>query len=183
MRDDLFTARFSCRRFRPRPVPTATLESLLDAARWAPSAGGLEPWRFVVVRDAVTRRQLAGAALGQVFVAEAPVVVVVCTVAAESARVYGERGRSLYCLQDTSAATQNLLLAATAHGLGACWVGAFDEAGVARALALPAGWRPVAVVPLGEPAAAPPRRTRRPLEDVVRWVDETAAAGTAGGGP
>ena len=170
MRDDLFAARYSCRSFRPTPVTRATVEQLLEAARWAPSAGGLEPWRFVVVTDEAARRALAAAAHGQEFVAAASVVVVVCAVPEESAARYRDRGRTLYCLQDTAAATENLMLAATAHGLGSCWVGAFDEAHAARALDLPAGWRPVAMVPIGEAAEAPPRRSRKPIGDVVRWV-------------
>jgi nitroreductase len=170
MRDDLFEARYSCRSFRPTPVPRATVERLLDAARWAPSAGGLQPWRFVVVTDEAARRSLAAAAFDQGFLATAPVVVVVCAVPEESAARYRDRGRGLYCLQDTAAATENLMLAATAHGLGSCWVGAFDEERAARSLDLPEGWRPVALVPIGEPAEAPPARSRRPLGAVVRWV-------------
>ncbi len=171
MRDDLFTARYSCRRFRPDPVPRPLLEQLLEAAHWAPSAGGLEPWRFVVVTGTAPRRELAEAALHQAFVAEAPVVVVVCAVPEESARIYGERGRHVYCLQDTAAATQNLLLAATAAGLGSCWVGAFDEGKVRRILELPPTWWPVALIPLGFPAEGPRRRRRRPLPEVVVWVE------------
>lgn len=171
MRDDLFTARFSCRRFCPDALPREVVEALVNAARWAPSAGGLEPWRFVAVTAAATRRQLAAAALDQQFVAEAPVVVVVCAVPEESARLYGERGRDLYCLQDTAAATQNILLAATAAGLGSCWVGAFDEQRVAQALGLAGGWRPVAMVPVGFPADVPPQRRRRPPGEVVVWQD------------
>jgi nitroreductase len=172
MRDDLFAARFSCRRFRARAVPRSTVEAILDAARWAPTAGGLEPWRFVVVTDPGARRELAGAAFNQSFIGEAPVVVVVCAVPDESARRYSERGRTLYCLQDTAAATENLMLAATARGLATCWVGAFDEGRTARMLDLAPGWRPVAIVPLGEPAEEPPRRVRRPLRDVTRWIGE-----------
>ena len=173
MRDDLFTARFSCRSFAPSPVPRATVERLLDAARWAPTAGGLEPWRFVVVTDPAVRRALAETAPRQGFIAAAPVLVVVCALPEESARRYGDRGRDLYCLQDTAAAVENLLLAATAEGLGSCWIGAFDEDAAARAVDLPEGWRPVAMVPVGEPDAAPPRRSRRPLSEVVRWTGDT----------
>ncbi len=172
MRDDLFTARYSCRSFTARPVPRSTLERLLDAARWAPTAGGLEPWRFVVVTDPAVRGALAGTAPRQAFIAAAPVLVVVCALAEESARRYGERGRTLYCLQDTAAAVENLMLAATAEGLGSCWIGAFDESAAARAVDLPEGWRPVAMVPVGEPAAAPPRRSRKPLSEVVRWIGD-----------
>jgi nitroreductase len=169
---DLFRARFSCRAFTTDPVPRAMVEELLDAARWAPSGGNLQPWRFVVVTAAGRRRELASAALGQSFIAQAPVVIAVCVVVEESGRVYGDRGRELYALQDTAAATENLLLAAAHAGLGACWVGAFDEGRVQRALDLDSGWRPVALVPIGHPAESPGRCPRRPLEEVVVWIDE-----------
>lgn len=169
---DLFRERSSCRAFAPDPIPRDTVTGLLEAARWAPSGGNLQPWRFVVVTGPARRRELASAALGQAFIAQAPVVIVVCVVVEDSGRVYGDRGRELYALQDTAAATENLLLAATRAGLGACWVGAFDEHRVRRTLDLDPGWRPVAVVPLGRPAEAPGRRSRRPLADIVVWVEE-----------
>jgi nitroreductase len=165
----LFRRRFSCRRFRPDPVPRAAIEAMLEAAVWAPNGGNLQPWRFVVVLPAALRGALAGAAYGQGFVAAAPAVVVVCAVPAESARHYGPRGRDLYCLQDTAAATENLLLAATELGLAACWVGAFDERAVARVLDVPEGWRPVALVPVGFPAEEASGRSRRPLSEVTVW--------------
>ncbi|RMF85590.1 MAG: nitroreductase family protein [Nitrospirae bacterium] len=174
MSGSLFRKRYSCRRFLPDPIPRATVERLLDAARWAPTAGGLEPWRFVVVTDPGVRSALARAAHGQRFLAQAPVVVCVVAVPAESAATYGRRGAELYCLQDTAAATQNLLLAAAAEGLGTCWVGAFDEAAVARLLSLPAGWRPVALVPVGRPDEGPGPRRRRPLETIVTWIEGDA---------
>lgn len=163
--------RFSCRSFRPEPVSAERLEAILEAARWAPSAGNLQPWRFVVVQRGELRQAVASAAYGQSFIASAPTVVVVCAVPRESARVYGARGSDLYCLQDTAAATQNLLLAAAAADLGACWVGAFDEDAVARALELDVGWRPVAVVPIGHPAERSGRRSRRALEAVTVWME------------
>ena len=165
----LIRRRFSCRRYGPGPVRRETLEALIEAATWAPSGGNLQPWRFVVVLSAGLRRALAGAAYGQSFVAAAPAVFVVCAVPEESARHYGPRGRDLYCIQDTAAATENLLLAATDLGLGACWVGAFDERAVAQGLDLPDGWRPVALVAVGSPAEEATRRSRRPLSDVTIW--------------
>lgn len=167
----LFRDRFSCRSFRPDPVPRELIVTLLDAARWAPNGGNLQPWRFVVVLDPELRRGLAQASYRQSFVAAAPVVIAVCAVPEESARIYRDRGRELYCLQDTAAATQNLLLAATALGLGACWVGAFDERAVAALLGVERGVRPVALVPVGLPAEAPGRRRRRPLDEVVVWKE------------
>ncbi len=164
-------SRHAVRDFAERDVSPGLVTSLLSAAVEAPSAGNRQSWRFYVVRDPATRSALGQAALGQMFLAEAPVVIVVCADPARSASRYQERGRRLYTFQDTAAATENLLLAATALGLGACWVGAFDEDGVQRALDLPAGLIPVAIVPIGYPAAPSQREsTRRPLAEVTTYL-------------
>ena len=162
----IFMRRYSCRRFAATPLLHPELEHILEAAVWAPSAGNLQPWRLIVVTSDELKERLAGAA-HQEFVAEAPVVIVVCAVPGESTRRYGERGRSLYCLQDTAAATENILLAAAELGLGSCWVGAFEEPAAAAVLELPSAWRPVALVPVGHPLEAPAERERRPRREVV----------------
>jgi nitroreductase len=167
----LFERRFSCRSFTPEPLDREALTPFLEAARWAPNGGNLQPWRFVVVCDGALRGQIAGAAFGQGFLAQAPVVIVVCSVPEESARIYGQRGRDLYCLQDTAAAAENLLLAAADADLGGCWVGAFDELRVAQILDLALGWRPVALLALGCPAEREPQRSRRPIDEIVLWFD------------
>ncbi|HDO41379.1 MAG TPA: nitroreductase family protein, partial [Candidatus Bathyarchaeota archaeon] len=100
---------------------------------------------------------------------EAPVVIVVCADESRSSWAYGSRGASLYCIQDTAAATENMLLAACALGLGACWVGAFREDEVKRILKVPGGLRPVAIVPIGYPAERPNPPPKRPLEEVVHY--------------
>jgi nitroreductase len=78
-------------------------------------------------------------------------------------------GRSLFCIQDATIAACCAQLAATAQGLASCWVGYFDEAGVATALRAPAGFRPVAIMPIGYAAAAPDRTQRRKLDELVRY--------------
>jgi nitroreductase len=158
--------RRSIRRFLKDDVPEDTLMELLDAMRWAPSAGNLQPWEFVVVRDAGVKGRVAEAA-HQAWIAEVPVVVVVCASPDRSSPRYGDRGINLYCLQDTAAAVQNLHLAAVEKGLGSCWVGAFDEDGVAQAVGVPKNIRPVAVIPVGRPAETPAPRPRRSLEEIV----------------
>ena len=162
----VFRRRYSCRRFAATPLSQSEIERILEAAIWAPSAGNLQPWRFIVVTSGELKQRLAVAA-HQEFVGEAPAVIAVCAVPGESARRYGERGRSLYSLQDTAAATQNILLAASELGLGSCWVGAFEEPAAATALGLPPAWRPVALVPLGHPRELPEGRERRPLQEVA----------------
>jgi len=166
-------ARHSVRGFdQGLDVSPETVTKLLQAAVRAPSAGNCQPWHFYVVRDRSIKQALAQAALSQWFLSEAPVVIVVCADPERSARRYGDRGRHLYCLQDTAAATQNLLLAAVASGLGACWVGAFDEQATSRALQLPGRLRPLAIVPLGYPAERSAHPSERlPLDSVVTKVD------------
>jgi nitroreductase len=162
--------RHSVRNFEAgRDVPPEVVQRILGAAIRAPSAGNCQPWHFVVVRSEWTKNLLAEAAYGQWFIAEAAVVIIVCADPARSARRYRSRGVQLYCLQDTAAAAEHILLAVTALGLGACWVGAFDEGAASQALDLPGDLRPVAIVPIGYPAARPSRTSRRSLEEVVTF--------------
>ncbi len=160
--------RHSCRDFLASPLREGDLELLLEAARWAPSAGNVQPWFFYAVLRRDLKVKLAAAALGQNFLAQAAVVFVVCAHAEESAWSYGERGKTLYCLQDTAAACENLLIAATALGYGSCWVGAFDERAVAHVLEMPRALRPVALMAVGpgEPVTSFP--SRKSLERVSR---------------
>jgi nitroreductase len=160
--------RRSIRSFRPDPVPEDRIRDLLELANWAPSSGNLQSRDFVVVRDPATRRALARAALDQEFVAEAPAVIVVCANARRIGK-YGARGRDLYMIQDAAAATQNLLLAAHAAGLGTVWIGAFDEGRVRQILGLPAAVRPLALIPLGKPAEQPEPPERLPLSEILHW--------------
>lgn len=150
---DVFEAiekRRSVRSFDPAlEVPEEMVEEILNCGCQAPSAGNVQPWRFIVVRDEEMKKALAASALGQDFVAKAPVVIVVCADLASHSLSYGERGVELYSIQDTAAAIENILLAATALELGACWVGAFREEEAARALRLAKDIRPLALIPVG----------------------------------
>ena len=169
---DVFEAiksRRSVRAYTSDRVSDKDVESLIDAARWAPSAGNIQPWEFVIVRDAKIKRRLSAAALDQTFIEEAPVVIVVCADQDRSGWGYGGRGVYLYCLQDTAAAIQNMLLAACALGLGACWIGAFHEEEVERILKTPRGIRPVAIVPVGHPAEKPMAPPKRSIGEIVHY--------------
>jgi nitroreductase len=159
--------RRSVRAFKQQDVPQETVEKLIDAARHAPSAGNIQPWEFVIVRKLEVKKKLARAALNQAFVEEAPVVIVVCANEMRSSMGYGYRGKTLYCIQDTAAATQNILLTAYSLGLGACWIGAFNEDEAKRTLNAPGGIRPVAIIPVGYPDETPPQRSRRSLSQIV----------------
>ena len=169
---DVFEAiksRRSIRAFTREDVSEKEVKRLIEAARWAPSAGNIQPWEFVIVTGAEMKRKLSVAALDQTFIEEAPVVIVVCADEARSAWSYGSRGANLYCLQDTAAATQNILLAAHAMGLGACWIGAFHEDEVKMALKTLRNLRPVAIVPVGHSAEKPVAPPKRSISEIVHY--------------
>jgi nitroreductase len=166
---EAINGRRSVRAFKSDNIPSEIIEKLIDAAKWAPSAGNIQSWEFVIVRESGIKRSLAEAALHQSFIEEAPVVVVVCANENRSLQGYGDRGRDLYCIQDTAAAAQNLLLYAYSVGLGTCWVGAFKEDEARKILKIPDGIRPVAIIPVGHPAEVPQQRSRRPMNLFVHY--------------
>jgi len=152
-------SRRSCREFLPEPVEKAVIEGLIDCARLAPTGRGEQPWEFVVVTERTLRERIAALASYGRFIAQAPVCVAVFCRA------------TTYYLEDGAAATQNILLAATAHGLGSCWV-AGDKKGYAEEvrtlLGVPEGYKLVSLIAIGSAKPAPPR-PKRPLSEVLHW--------------
>ena len=151
--------RRSIRAYDPRPVPEETIADIVDCGRLAPTAMNEQPWTFVVVREAVARRRIAEIMGHSGFVAEAPVcIAVLCR-------------QTDYLLEDGSAATENLLLAATGHGLGSCWIAGHKMAyasEIVRLLGAPDGQVLVSLVSIGL-AAESPLPEKRMLSDVLRW--------------
>jgi nitroreductase len=147
-------ARRSIRDFTDQPVSDDQIKTLLEAAMAAPSASDKKPWHFVVVRDPELRRGLARTHQYSGMADKAPVVFVIC----------GDEQVSPHWMVDGSAATENLLLQATAMGLGGVWVAVFPreerESHVRQLLGMPSGMRVLCMVPLGYPAAPKPSRTR-----------------------
>jgi len=156
---ELIRNRRSIRRFETREIEEEQVERILDAAKWAPSAGNLQARNFILVRNSRKKAELAEAALSQEFISDAPLVIVVCANEKKSSERYGSRGE-LYSIQDATASIQNILLTVHSLGLGACWVGAFDESKVKKILKIPRGVRPVAILPIGYPAESPPAPPR-----------------------
>ena len=156
------------RRYTERPVSEEAVTTLLRYAVRAPSAGNLQPWEFIVVRDPAVRADLAKAAMNQRSVATAPVIVATCADVQRMGEKYGTRG-AFYSLVDTAFASLLILLGATEQGLGACFVGAYDPAAVAKIFGLPDHVRPVGLITLGHPAEEPrkPSGKRIPLERLV----------------
>jgi nitroreductase len=168
----LVKTRRSVRLFNDREVSDEQILKLLEAARWAPSGGNCQPWYFYVIKN----RDLISKINQQVYTADwilsAPVLIVVCADIPRSESRYHERGRDLYCIQDTAAAVQNILLSATDNGLATCWVGAFDEDKCTKLLNLEAGMRPVAIIPVGYSDSEPKIPRRRPIEDIATFLKD-----------
>jgi nitroreductase len=161
-----FEKRRSVRGYTDEPVPDEVVNEILRVANLAPSAGNLQARDFVVIKNEGTKRGLAAAAHNQMYIAEAPVVIVCC---ANLDRIieYGPRGRDLFCLQDVAASIENMLLYIAARGYGACWVGTFDERRVAESLGLPDHARPVAILPVGRPKKEANKSPRVGIEELV----------------
>ncbi len=167
---DAIFGRRSIRKYQPKDVEDEKIREILEAAIWAPSAGNTQTWRFYVVKNPEIREKLMRASYMQKQITEAPVSIVVTFDMDEMDKFYGRRGVELYGIQDTAAAIQNMLLRAYDLGLGTCWIGAFDDGEVSSILKIPATERPVAIITAGYPAENP-SSTRKPLKDVVRFVE------------
>jgi nitroreductase len=167
---EVIAKRRSVRHFNTRlSVSDADVQALLEAAVTAPTAGNIQPWRFIVVKSIEARERLA-AAMGQKWATAAPVVIVVCVDPRPCSARYGDRGEARYSIQDTAAAVQTILLAAVDRGLASCWIGAFDDRAVRDAIGVAAPITPVAVLPVGHSAEAAAKPSRRPLEEVTTWL-------------
>lgn len=194
---EVMRSRRSVRHFRPEPISQATIEGLIEAARWAPSAHNAQPWRFVILGDLPRRRNLAramatrfqadlqgdgmpeGDALtrttrAQARLNEAPAAILVCLTMQE-AQIYPDAQRAAaehaMAVQSTALAVENLLLTAHQAGLGACWLCSplFCPEIVVREMDLPPEWEPQAFILLGIPERSPSAPERRPLADILVW--------------
>jgi len=159
--------RRSIRTYKKQDLPQEMVEKLLESARQAPSAGNVQPWEFVVASTQKTKMDISQAAFGQKNLQEASIVIVVCADEKRAAESYGARGKMLYCLQDTAAAIQNILLTACSLGLGSCWIGAFKEDEVRKVINAPKNMRPVALITVGYPNESPDARPRRPIAEIM----------------
>lgn len=144
--------RRSVRSYAAKPIPAEVMERMRQALRLAPSACNIQPWHFIFVADATLRREVAQAANGQKWMAEAPVILVGCGFPERAYNRMGGYGNSVDL--DVAIAMDHLTLAAVAEGLGTCWIGAFDEARVKGLLGIPEQVKVVAMTPLGYPSSA-----------------------------
>jgi nitroreductase len=161
----VITSRRSIRAYSNTPIEEEKLELVLEAARLSPSARNRQEWKFIVVKNAATRRQLGAAAGDRQWVADAPAIIVACATEAEYVMSCGQLAGTV----DTSIAFSFLILQAHELGLGTCWLGAFNEGDVKALLGIPPHVRVIAMTPLGYPAENPEVKPRKALEEIVAY--------------
>ncbi len=181
---DVVRKRRSIHHFTKEEISDEDLQYILEAARWAPSAGNNQPWRFIIVRDPENIYKIWESTTGiefqissktsvpvtpQNFIKKAPVIIVACTDPTAYKGRQANINANLYCIQDSAIATMNLLLAACDRGLGACWVGMFKEEKLREALNIPLPIKPVAIIPVGHTKSKEKPRPRKLLEELVHY--------------
>lgn len=171
--------RRSIRKYLDLPVEWDKIGRILDVARYSPSAGNVQEWRFIVVTKPEIKREIASAALSQEWIANAPVLIVIVAMIEKIKRHYGLRGERLYSIQDCAVAATNMMLTAQGLGLASCWVGAFDENKVQRVLNIPDDVRPQILLTMGYADEKPKMPSRYPIEALV-YLERYTHASSAG---
>ena len=162
--------RRSIKSYKDKKVEWKKITDILDAARYAPSSGNMQNWRFIVVEDKERKEKLAKAALKQVFIEEASHVIVVCSDAKEIKRFYRKRS-DLYSVQNTALAAQNIMLKAHSLGVGSCWIGAFDEDAVKSACKITGDINVHCLIALGYPGQKVGLPRRMDMKDLVYFEE------------
>lgn len=161
--------RYSCRKYRAEKPDRELIERVLGTARIAPSAKNLQPWKFVVIDDPGKLKEIKST-YGREWIQSAPAVIAVC--GDHNTAWHRDDGKD-HTDVDVAITTDHLTLAATANGLGTCWICKFDAERAGRMLNLPEGWEVVALIPIGYPddETDPERhdRLRKPIGEIVTY--------------
>jgi nitroreductase len=161
---ELFEAIFkrrSVRAYKDEPIKKEEIEKLIESASWAATGANLQPWKFIIITDPEIKEKVGEKArfyfIKSHHASEAP-----CLIA-----VLADLKKSKWAVIDASMASQNLMLAATALGLGTCFIGAFDEEEVKRTLEIPEHYKVVGLITVGKPAENPSRPPRLPVKEIT----------------
>lgn len=152
-----------------RQLPNEIIMKLIRNAHRAPSAGHTQVQEFIIVRDPAIKKKLRKAAVDQEYVENAPALIVVCSNTSRSIGRYGSRGKEFYSIIDGAFASMLILLTAVNEGIGACFVGAFQDNKVSAILELPEHVIPIGIICLGYPVEEPERIMRIDLQKLVYY--------------
>jgi len=164
--NEILKRRYSCRSYNNKEIKDKDLELILNNAVLAPNAGNIQAWRFVVVKDFKKREEVAIACLQQKWMTQAPIHIVICADLKYLKAHYHERGE-LYGIQDCTLAASNIMLTAASIGIDSCFISAFEEDMLKRALGIPDGIMPYVVITLGYSDDKPEEKKRYPLNMFV----------------
>jgi nitroreductase len=163
---ELIAARYSVRAYRSDPVEDGKLQTVLEAARLAPTAANRQPIQLVVMHTAGREKEI-GKIYRRPWFVQSPLVIAICAISSQA--WVRESDRFNARLIDAAIVADHLILAATNLGLGTCWIAAFNMEAARSVLQLPAEAEPVIFTPLGYPADEPGPKIRKPLTDLVRY--------------
>jgi nitroreductase len=150
-----------------KQIPDQIITKLINNAHRAPSAGHTQVQEFIIIKDSITKKKLREAAMNQEYVQKAAVLIVVCSNISRSVKRYGKRGREFYSIIDGAFASMLILLTAVNEGIGAGFVGAFEDDKVSRILGLPGYVKPIGIITLGYSAERPERLRRIEIDRLV----------------
>ncbi len=159
---EVIKTRRSIRVYKDKPIPKDILQNLVDAARFAPTARGIQPWEFVVVTESATLKKIGEIADTGRFISQAKACIAVfCQ-------------DTKYYLEDSCAAVENILIAATALGVGSCWVAGDKKpycSQISSLLNAPGTFKLVSLIALGYPKSENDFRIadKRSLQEVIHW--------------
>ena len=162
---ELAKKRYSCRAYKSDPVEKEKLQQVLEAAQQAPTACNLQPFQLIVIHTKGREEELRHIYNSSWFT-QAPLVICACAIPSES---WKRRDGKNYCEVDVTIARDHLILAAANLGLGTCWIGAFNPDSAREILGLPHNVEPIAFTPLGYPVDQLGRKSRKPLDEIVRY--------------
>jgi nitroreductase len=155
--------RFSVRKFKVQPIEQDKLNEIFQAARLAPSARNLQPWRLVVLVDKELREKLTSICKGQTFVSQAPVTIAICCNNTDYIMTCGHKANII----DGAIIGEHIALQAAELGLGSCWIGAFYQKEMAELINLPKDYEVVALLPIGYPDMDRPIRSLKKITEIV----------------
>jgi len=174
--DKVIKDRVSIRKYQKRNIDDSQLNYILECGHAAPTAGNVQPWEFIVVRDVAIKRKIVdttyvgnqkNVSKHQEWLMEAPVFIIVCANKDKIVTKYGEESMKKLIYLDCSASVENMLLAAVNLNLGSCYISGFRENELSQVLQLPSSLEVIAFIPIGYIEATAIRRIKRPLTEVV----------------
>lgn len=165
---EIIHTRRSIRAFKPDLIPEEDLKDLLLCLQAAPSASNRQPWKFIIVTDKELREKIATLCFKQMFIAEAPYILV-----GAGNSVDAWRGKGTYVknweIVDVTIALDHFTLAAWEKGIGTCWIGAMDDKAIADLLGIVEPWHIIALMPFGYPREIGNPRGRKPLDQIISY--------------